>query len=166
MGNVALVIITALFSGTIATVITILWQKKNQTKQTKEKIFTVLMSKRYDIASEESVDALNMVEVVFCKSKIVRTAWKEFMEAVNMSDSRIRDTKIADKHLKLLEAMAKDIKYKEIEWEDIKNYYYPVALSTRKQDEIILRKIQIDKELAQINEVKKTSEIGAIATKK
>lgn len=161
MKDVALIIVTTLFSGTIATVITIFWQKKNQTKHAKERIFTVLMSKRYDLACEESVDALNMVEVVFSKSKLVRIAWKDFIETVNMPDSPIRGTKIADKHLKLLEAIARDIGYKEIDWEDIKHFYYPVGLSNRKQDENLLRRVQIDAGIAQINEARKLSEITA-----
>lgn len=159
MNEVVLVIITALFSGVVATIVTIWWQKKNQARQAKERIFTILMSKRYDIASEESVDALNMIDVIFYSSEEVRTVWKEFNDATNMPESPKKAEKILDKHLKLLEAMAKDIGYKKIRWEDIKQYYYPVGLSNRKQDENLLRKVQIDAGIAQINESRKLSEI-------
>ena len=39
------------------------------------------MSRRYDLASEESVSALNMIDVVFYKSNKVRSAWVSFKEA-------------------------------------------------------------------------------------
>lgn len=152
MRDVALVIVTALCSGLIATFVTIWWQKRFQIKKDKTKIFTTLMSKRYEISAEESVDALNMIDVVFYKSPKVRTAWKNFTDAASAQDSPTRAQMISDKHLKLLEVIAEDIGYKNIHWDDIKQYYYPVGLSTKKQDEEVLRKAQIDVALAQIKE--------------
>ena len=46
--------------------------------------------------------------------------------------------------------MAESIGYKNIRWDDIKQYYYPVGLSDRKRDETILRRVQIDVALSQI----------------
>ena len=51
-----------------------------------------------------------------------------------------------------MEVIAEDIGYQDIHWDDIKQYYYPVGLSTKKQDEAVLRKVQIDAALAQIKE--------------
>ena len=158
MGETAVVILTALCSGLIATFVTILWQKRSQTRIEKTKIFTVLMSKRYDIAAEESVNALNMIDVVFYKSEKVRTAWKSFLEATNLPDSQVKAQTINDRHLKLLEVIAEDIGYREVRWDDIKQYYYPVGLSNLRQDEAVLRRVQIDAGLAQINESKKHEE--------
>ena len=56
-----------------------------------------------------------------------------------------------DKHLKLLEEIAKDIGYKKIQWDNIKDYYYPTGLATKKQNEAFLTKVQIDAGLAQID---------------
>ena len=150
MGETALVIITALSSGLIATLVTIWWQKWSQLKKDKTEIFATLMSKRYEISAEESVDALNMIDVEFYKSPKVRTAWKNFTDATNAQESPTKAQTITDKHLRLLEVIAEDIGYKDIHWDDIKQYYYPVGLSTKKQDEAILRKVQIDAALAQI----------------
>lgn len=152
MGDGALVIITALCSGLIATFVTIWWQKKAKIKNDKTKIFTTLMSKRYEISAEESVDALNMIDVVFYKSPKVRAAWKNFTDAANAQESPTKTQTITDKHLRLLEVIAEDIGYQDIHWDDIKQYYYPVGLSTKKQDEAVLRKVQIDAALAQIKE--------------
>src|SRR5699024_12377158 len=71
-------IVTALISGLLATVLTIFWQKKETLYNRKMKIFETLMSYRYMIASEESVDRkstrLNSSHVsisyaVFCLKK-------------------------------------------------------------------------------------------------
>lgn len=130
MSETAILVSTALCSGLVATVVTILWQKYEGIKIEKMKIFTILMSRRYDLASEESVSALNMIDVVFYRSNKVRSAWVSFKEAAKMPDSSSKLQTIGDKHLKLLEVIAEDIGYKDIRWDDIKNYYYPEGLST------------------------------------
>lgn len=150
MGETILLIITALISGLVATVVTIWWQEKSQKKKEKVKIFEILMAKRYDIPSEESVEALNKIDVAFYNSKNVRKAWNDFCYAADAPDIAQKSQLISDKHLKLLEEIAKDIGYKKIQWDNIKNYYFPTGLSNRKQDEVILRRVQIDAALAQI----------------
>ena len=162
MENVLLIIITALCSGLIATIITIFWQKAFQIKQEKRRIFSVLMSKRYDFAAEESVEALNMIEVVFYSSSKVRDAWKEFNDAANSPESPTREQTIRDKHLRLLEVIAEDIGYKNLKWDNIKQYYYPIGLSNKLQDEAILRRVQIDAGIAQLNSVQAQSSIERI----
>ena len=151
MNDSFLLILTALCSGLIATGVTICWQKINQKKEDKRKIFTILMSKRYEIAAEESVEALNMIDVVFYKSPKVREAWKSFINVADMPETPNRDQIIQEKHLKLLEVMACDIGYRKISWDEIKHYYYPVGLSSKKQDETTLRRVQISAAFAQLN---------------
>ena len=160
MNETALVIITALCSGLVATLVTLWWQNRAQIQKEKREIFTALMAKRYEISSEESVEALNMIDVVFYKSTKVRSAWRSFNGATNAQDLPTKGQTIADKHLKLLEVMAEDIGYKNIRWDDIKQYYYPVGLSTKKQDETVLRKVQIDAALAQIKESQEQSDVA------
>ena len=75
MGNVALVIITALISGLLATIITIWWQKRAQIFARKMRVFETLMAYRYMISSEESVKTLNSIDVIFYKDKAVRDAY-------------------------------------------------------------------------------------------
>lgn len=162
MGNATLVIITALCSGLIATLVTILWQRSVERKKEKARIFTVLMSKRYEIPAEESVDALNMIDIVFYKSAKVRAAWKSFLDAANAQDSESKNQMILDRHLKLLEIIAEDIGYKNIHWDDIKQYYYPIGLSNRKNDEEKLRRAQLGAALAQINKNEEQPKTGQI----
>lgn len=164
MGETVLLIGTALISGLIATVVTLWWQAKAKKKENKEKIFSTLMSKRYKIADKESVEALNMIDVVFYSDSKVRDAWRKFKEATDLPAEKLDRTKIIeDKHLKLLEIMAENIGYKEIKWDNIKDYYYPVGLSNKNLEEEQLRKAQLDLNLRQINDLDKKENVVLLA---
>lgn len=141
MENIFLVIVTALISGLLATVLTIFWQKKEALYNRKMKIFETLMSYRYMIASEESVHALNSIDVIFYKNLNVRRAYNEFLDETEKKPDM--NPNIADKHLRLLEEIAKVLKLKDIRWDDIKHSYYPVGLSEKIQEENMLRKLQL-----------------------
>lgn len=148
MADIILVIVTALISGLLATVVTILWQRNAQIKQSKMHVFETLMAYRYMIASEESVKALNSIDVIFYKDNAVRAAYKDFL---NEADKRPElNPNTADKHLKLLEEMSKALKLGDIHWDDIKRAYYPAGLSEKVQEETLLRKMQIPSAAATI----------------
>lgn len=154
MENLGSILISAVLSGIFATIVTLWWQNKNQIQQEKVRIFSTLMSKRYDITAEDCVQALNMIDVVFYKDEKVRTAWRDFKNATDMPDTEAKPQVITDKRLKMLEVMAENIGYKNIRWDDIKEYYYPKGLSDSKRDEAILRRVQIDAAIAQIEKEK------------
>lgn len=141
MKETVLVIATALISGLLATIVTILWQRKTNTYGRKMRVFEILMSYRYLIHSEESVKALNSVDVVFYHDKNVRAAYSEFLNETAKKPEF--NPNINDKHLKLLEEMAKVLKLKNIHWDDIKQAYYPNGLSEKIQEEAALRKAQL-----------------------
>lgn len=141
MENIALVIITALISGLLATILTIWWQKRAQIFASKMRIFETLMAYRYMISSEESVKALNSIDIIFYKDKAVRDAYKDFLNEANKRPEL--NPNIEDKHLKLLEMISKVLKLEEIHWDDIKHTYYPNGLSEKLQEETFLRKMQI-----------------------
>lgn len=165
MENVVSILISAILSGVFATLVTLWWQDRSRQKQEKIRIFTILMSKRYEISADESVDALNMVDVVFYESDSVRSALRNFREATALPESNTKSQVITDKHLKLLEIMAEDIGYKKIRWDDIKEYYFPVGLSERKRDETILRRVQIDAGLAQLKKEQEPQNVAHIDAK-
>lgn len=48
-----------------------------------------------------------------------------------------------DRYIKLLEEMALACGYKDIRWDDLKRYYYPNGLLNRKNDDEVLKKLQI-----------------------
>ena len=165
MENVVSILISAILSGIFATLVTLWWQDRSRQKQEKIRIFTILMSKRYEISADESVDALNMVDVVFYESDSVRSALRNFREATALPETNTKSQVITDKHLKLLEIMAEDIGYKKIRWDDIKEYYFPVGLSERKRDETILRRVQIDAGLAQLKKEQEPQNVSHIDAK-
>ena len=141
MSDIILVVSTALISGLLATVITIWWQRKANIYERKMRVFETLMAYRYMIHAEESVKAINSVDVIFYKDIAVRNALNAFMnEAAKKPDF---NPNIEDKHLKLLEEMAKALKLTDIHWDEIKQSYYPNGLAEKIQDEKALRKIQI-----------------------
>ena len=144
MTNIILVIATSLISGLLATLVTIFWQKHSEEKRSKIKIFEILMSYRYDICDEKNVAALNKIDVVFQKNKNVLNAYKEFKTEADSAALNIdKPNQILDKHLKILEEIAKCLGYKNINWEVIKAYYLPQGLSTKLQEENLLRKAQL-----------------------
>ena len=141
MDNIVLVISTALISGLLATIVTIWWQRKSTKYNRKLNVFETMMSYRYMIHAEESVKAINSVDVVFYGNDNVRKALADFLnEAAKKPEF---NPNIGDKHLKLLEEMAKTLKLNNIHWDNIKQSYYPSGLSQKIQDEEVLRKIQI-----------------------
>lgn len=162
MENIVTVLISTILSGAFATFVTLWWQNKSSVRQQKLRIFTILMAKRYEITAEECVEALNMIDVVFYKDPKVRSAWKEFRNATDMPESEAKAQIVTDKRLKMLEVMAENIGYKDIRWDDINQYYFPVGLSERKRDEAILRKVQIDAGIAQLKKQQEHEETSQV----
>ena len=141
MDNVMLVIVTALISGLFATLVTIWWQGRTAARNGKLKIFETLMAYRYSIVAEPSVHALNSIDVIFYDDENVRRAYSDFLNEAAKRPEMNPNT--ADKHLKLLEEMAKALKLKNIHWDDIKQAYCPNGLFEKLREEEVLRKMQI-----------------------
>ena len=138
------IIVTALsvvFSGVVATVITILYQKFSGEQTAKRKVFETAVSYRFFISEEENVKSLNSIDVIFHKNQKVRQAWKSYMDEADKPSSNPQQ--LNDRYIKLLEEMALACGYKDIRWDDLKRYYYPSGLLNRKNDDEILTKLQI-----------------------
>lgn len=141
MYEIILVIVTALISGLLATLVTIWWQNRSAIHKSKMKIFETLMAYRYRIIAEPSVHALNSIDVVFYKDDNVRRAYSDFLNEAAKRPEMNPNT--ADKHLKLLEEMAKALNLNNIHWDDIKQVYCPNGLLEKIQEEEMLRKMQL-----------------------
>ena len=145
MKDVILIIATSLISGLLATLVTILWQKRTELRKNQLSIFETLMAHRYEISNEKNVFALNKIDIVFFKNKAVLEAYKNFkQEANDASWNKDKPNQIFDKYLRILEEMAKSLGYKNINWEVIKNYYFPEGLSSKIQEETLIRKAQLN----------------------
>lgn len=140
MDNSVIVIISALLSGILATIITILVQKYSEKRKSKINIFETLMAHRYLISDKENVEALNKIDVVFYHHKKVKEAWAKFKtDSNNLTKQPDQITNVLDSYLKLLELMADAVGYKKISWDEIKTYYYPIGLSSKINEETLLR---------------------------
>ena len=122
MAQTALLVSTALVSGLFATIVTLLWQRRTALYNRKLNVFSILMSYRYMISSEASVNALNTIDVIFYKDKKVREAYSKFLDETSKKPEF--NPQIDEKYLKLLEEMAVALKLKDIHWDDIKHSYY------------------------------------------
>lgn len=105
MENIITVMISAVLSGFLATVITLWWQNKNEKMKMKREIFTTLMAYRFKIAHSESVKALNCVLAVFYDCENVKSAWLNFKNAADRKP--FNQQKLEDAHITLLEEIAK-----------------------------------------------------------
>lgn len=133
--------LSVVFSGVVATVITILYQRFSGEQTAKRKAFETAVSYRYFVSEEENVKSLNSIDVVFHKNQKVRQAWKSYMDEADKPS--LNPQQLNDKYIKLLEEMALACGYKDIRWDDLKRYYYPNGLSNRKKDDEVLKKLQI-----------------------
>ena len=138
------IIVTALsvvFSGVVATVITILYQKFSGEQTAKRRVFETAVSYRFFISEEENVKSLNSIDVIFHKNQRVRQAWKSYMDEADKPSSNPQQ--LNDRYIKLLEEMALACGYKDIRWDDLKRYYYPSGLSNRKNDDEVLKSCKL-----------------------
>ena len=148
--DIVSIIIGTVGSGLLATIITLVVQKHSDIKRLKIDIFETLMAHRYLLHDKDNVEALNKVDVVFHNNSDVRKAWVEFLDAADRGATNPTvNNNIDDKYLKLLEKIAIAIGYKNVNWENIKRYYFPEGLSNKISEETMLRKAQ----LSQVNAV-------------
>ena len=106
-------------------------QTRAKKREDKMRIFTVLMNTRALAWTKESVEALNMIDVVFVNDKKVRKAWKNLLDSYNSAEN---SAQMANKRMtlkyKLLEEMARCLGYKnKITWDTIQNPYIPQGMS-------------------------------------
>lgn len=149
MTNTILLIATSLISGLLATIITLIVQNKLHKRQAKHKIFENLMSYRYALHLQESVNELNKIDVIFYDNDEVIKAWKEFKaEALRAGKDGENPNLLQDKQLKILEEMAKVLGYKKINWVEIKDFYYPKGLANKIQTEAIVNLKELENTIA------------------
>lgn len=90
MNETILLIITALLSGLIGTLVTNYIYLRNEKRQAKLVVFQQLIGNRYDIGSPAFTEALNSLFIIFYDSAKVKNALKNFHEDA-MSHNRTTD---------------------------------------------------------------------------
>lgn len=102
-------------------------QDRAQKRNDKMQIFKILMTSRIFGWTNESVQAMNLIDIVFADDEAVRKQWKVCFDKMCVekpTDAEL--SKIKTEREKLLETMAKSLGYKDIiTWESIQNPYIP-----------------------------------------
>lgn len=105
-------------------------QDRSKRRQDKLEIFKTLMTSRVYGWTAQSVNALNIIDVVFDDDEEVRQQWKKYYDKLcveNPTETQLKKIKIEQE--KLLEIMANRLGYKDkISWETIQNPYIPKGM--------------------------------------
>lgn len=122
----------------IAVVIGQRLQIKAKKREDKLQIFKILMTSRMRAWSLESVQALNLIDIVFADDQDVRTAWKDLHDKYCIGNAGAAELKkIETAQHKLLETMAKSLGYADqITWETIQNPYIPDGMLIQQQTQM------------------------------
>lgn len=114
----------------VAVVIAQLLQNRSEKRKDKMQIFKTLMTSRIYGWTPDSVNALNVIDIVYSDDKKVRAAWKDLNDKYRVTNPDQQHLKkIENAQYKLLEAMANSLGYKDkITWETIQNPYMPVGM--------------------------------------
>ena len=124
--NIIALIIIPILAVVIGQKLQVCSQKRNDKMQ----IFKILMTSRIFGWTNESVQAMNLIDVVFADDKAVRKQWKICFDKMCVENPTDTDlSKIKLEREKLLEAMAKSLGYTDIiTWESIQNPYIPKGM--------------------------------------
>ena len=129
-------------------------QDRSEKRKDKMRVFTHLMSYRsFGYIDQYSVNIFNSVPIIFYDDKEVIEKYNSYLKSLNIKpdDAQIKQKEIEDNKTKMLEAMAKALKYKNINWELIQNPYIPKGLldqidaeNTYKRGQVEIAKIFTD----------------------
>lgn len=122
-------------------------QNRSEKRKDKLKVFTHLMSYRYfGYVDQVSVNILNSVPIVFHDDKNVVKKYYNYIQSLNIKpeDVELKGNEINNNKTKMLEEMAKALKYKNINWEIIQNPYLPEGLINQIRQENIYKQGQLE----------------------
>lgn len=114
------------------------YQDRKTKKDAQLKLFLTLMANRQKTPiSEEWVDALNSIDVVFQENKKVRSAWKEYLDSLDHKSSHFENQN--SYKLDLLSEMAESLGYKQLKQTEIDRFYSPVYFGSQQSRQEILQ---------------------------
>lgn len=125
-------VIAVVLSPIIAVLVGQFLQNRAEKRKDKMAIFQCLMTHRMiGWTDPSSVNALNLIDIVFSDCEPVRAQWKILLSKYRPEFSKQEQER---EQCKLLELMAKNLGYKKkITWDTIQNPYYPVGLSQQRE---------------------------------
>lgn len=120
----AVSIIAILVGPVFAVLITLWWQQWKEKRDRKLNLFTVLMAHRRSLVpTNEWVNALNLIDVVFADHPKVVALWHDLY--VLLYTSPPQEQAKAHKYLELLSAMAIVLGFPHLQQTDIDKFYIP-----------------------------------------
>lgn len=106
-------------------------QNRSEKRKDKVRVFSHLMSYRaIGYVDQQSVNILNLIPIVFNDDKNVIEKYNIYLKSLNIrpEDFPQKQKEIENNKTKMLEEMAKNLGYKNINWEIIQNPYLPQGL--------------------------------------
>lgn len=102
-------------------------QNRSEKRKDKVEVFKTLMTYRNSGYTDSTcVKSLNLIPILFIKDKKVMNAYNDFVKLMNSTEKNSDTEKqIAITKVKLLEEIAKSLKYNKINWEIINTPYLP-----------------------------------------
>ena len=124
-----IVMIIAVLSGPVASVmITLWWQGRKEKRDAKERLFLTLMAQRKaNPPSQQWVDGLNVIDVVFADVPQVVELWHRYYESLANPPANDNYQNRDHTYLLMLSAMARALGYQKLEQTDIDKFYSPQA---------------------------------------
>jgi len=121
------VTVSAIIIGPIVAVaITLWWQQRKETRETKQRLFLTLMANRRAFPPPiEWVNALNVIDVVFAGHPQVVQLWHEYYSTLVNPPANENYQEREHTYLQMLSAMAKTLGYKKLDQTDIDKFYAP-----------------------------------------
>lgn len=125
--NIIAIIVIPIFSVLIGQ-----WlQNRSEKRKDKVRVFSHLMSYRaIGYVDQQSVNILDLIPIVFNDDKNVIEKYNIYLKSLNIKteDFPQKQKEIENNKTKMLEEMAKNLGYKNINWEIIQNPYLPQGL--------------------------------------
>ncbi|MBC2777297.1 DUF6680 family protein [Parasphingopyxis marina] len=107
-------------------------------------VFAYIMQGRAEIWSEETVRALNSIDVAFNHSVSVREAWAELYQALNTAP--MQNHVVDERIRKLLREMAIDLGISDtLRLDDFGRIYFPTALAEERQARALERQATLQR---------------------
>jgi flagellar biosynthesis protein FliP len=137
MSNTTVAILTLLaiaFSPLIAVLVTVYLQNRKEERSHKLTLLGTLIGLRHAPTSDESIRALNLIDVVFHDAPRARELWHEYFGMLNNEglNNPIGWGQRQKKNLEMITEMARVLGYgKAITHLDVDRVYYPIALEQR-----------------------------------
>lgn len=108
------------------------YQNRDAKRKLKQGLFLNLMSNRKrNPITQEWVDALNQIDVVFQDNNKVRDAWKVYFESLH--ENSPKNDNNATYQIELLSEIAQDLGYKNLKPSEITNFYAPVQFGNERE---------------------------------